>query len=610
MWLSTQNNECLRIGEHQVQLLRIDSSYKTRSDDAKIVLNSKLKSNFSSAPLTGFNIDARVNGQDEDLAASGSTAITDSTGGSTSSAPLDYAKGTMTNTSMTVDQPPPPASTHAPIQSDFVNEDTTANIPVAEAIPQPPTTSMSDNGLISDNLATVPTTSQWSCLGWKQTGGCSPDGPREVENDASCSTKLQAGLSGYCLLRNEATGEEVHAMRSSCSSLLSGVEFNCNQAVGFMQMTSQLNSLVDSTTTEQWAAQATDHQEVAARPMNGVLMVMYPNLLLSIYGTIRVLRSYNCSLPIELWFLESEMGTKPLVESQLIRSLVTEYGPISLHGIASSNVVGFNTKIYALSQSKLDQVLYLDSDNTPVKDPTYLFTTPEFVDSGAIFWPDFWQPVNTIFNINEETLLWEYVGIRYVNMFEQESGQLLIDLRRAAAALKVLQLFAFQEPNLFQELKLVHGDKDLYRLAWLKTNTPFHMIETPAAAAGMMNGDQFCGITMVQHDSEGEILFLHHNGKKVINDGQARIWTQLQSFVFPGHLALHRGTTFDRKAYLGDTYRVGIDGSSNLFPGLPMCYRLTSVQFQFTPWSGLAFHDLEARLQDFAQQASELENDP
>lgn len=252
--------------------------------------------------------------------------------------------------------------------------------------------------------------------------------------------------------------------------------------------------------------------------------------------------------------------------------------------------------------------MFLDADNTPVKDPTYIFTAPEFIESGAIFWPDFWHPANTIFNIHNETLLWELVDMPFVDMFEQESGQLLIDRRRAAAALRVLQFLALRQPNPLQQLKLVHGDKDLFRIAWLKTNTSFHMIETPAAVAGILNNGGFCGITMVQHDPEGKVLFLHHNGKKVIGDDQTRTWTHLQSFVFPDQLALHRSNASDRYAYLADNYRVGIYGTSDAFPGLLMCYRLTTEHYRLTSWTELLHHDLEDRLRDFVQEATELGN--
>jgi hypothetical protein len=46
---------------------------------------------------------------------------------------------------------------------------------------------------------------------------------------------------------------------------------------------------------------------------------------------------------------------------------------------------------------------------------------------GAMFWPDFWRMKKTIFNIHNASVLWNMLGIEFVDMFEQESGQVLID---------------------------------------------------------------------------------------------------------------------------------------------------------------------------------------
>lgn len=35
-------------------------------------------------------------------------------------------------------------------------------------------------------------------------------------------------------------------------------------------------------------------------------------------------------------------------------------------------------------------MIYLDVDNIPVRDPTYLLDGPEYAASGALFWQDFW----------------------------------------------------------------------------------------------------------------------------------------------------------------------------------------------------------------------------
>ncbi|GMF24614.1 unnamed protein product [Phytophthora lilii] len=103
----------------------------------------------------------------------------------------------------------------------------------------------------------------------------------------------------------------------------------------------------------------------------------------------------------------------------------------------------------------------------------------------------------------------------FVDMFEQESGQLLIDRRRHVAPLELLRFFTFHKPNPFVQLKLVWGDKDLFRLAWLKLDVPFHMIQSPPAVAGKVVNGTFCGMTMVQHDAKGGVLFLHRNSHKL-----------------------------------------------------------------------------------------------
>ncbi|KAF1776093.1 Nucleotide-diphospho-sugar transferase [Phytophthora cactorum] len=419
-------------------------------------------------------------------------------------------------------------------------------------------------------------------------------------------TNIKAGASGYCLLKNEATGEEVQVMRVNCSSMRDEIRFNCRQAADFARVAPQIDALIAAKQQE-----VKQNEDVQLHPTNGVLMVMYPKLLASVYSTVRLLRTYNCSLPVELWYLENEMGTNPLNESRVLQSLVKDYGPISLRGIAEADVDGFNTKVFALVHSELDQVLFLDADNSPVRDPTYLFSTPEFVEKGTIFWPDFWHPMNTIFNINKESLLWELVGTPYVDMFEQESGQLLIDRRRSDVALKIVQFLALRKPDHFERFKLLHGDKDLFRLAWLKTNTSFYMIQTPAAAAGLVKGKQFCGMTMVQHDPQGDILFLHHNGKKLIGEeetSKTRVWTHLQSFVFPKNLASVNVNTNERYEYMATNYHVRIVGGG-IFRGFLMCYGDTvmeSEHFKTTSWGDLPFKDLDDQLHDLAQEAGAL----
>eukprot|EP01050_Picozoa_sp_SAG11_P033726 SAG11_NODE_11590_length_750_cov_1.743472_1_plen_132_part_10 len=60
-----------------------------------------------------------------------------------------------------------------------------------------------------------------SCIGWRQTGGCSPNGPAERHRDQSCSTLVQWRWSGYC----ECAGG-LHSHRAACGH----EEFTCEAA--------------------------------------------------------------------------------------------------------------------------------------------------------------------------------------------------------------------------------------------------------------------------------------------------------------------------------------------------------------------------------------------
>ncbi|EEY67865.1 uncharacterized protein PITG_18263 [Phytophthora infestans T30-4] len=127
-------------------------------------------------------------------------------------------------------------------------------------------------------------------------------------------------------------------------------------------------------------------------------MVVYPALVASAYATFRLLRDVlGCKLPIEIWFSPDEIRKTP----------------------------GSLAPLHTLNQTATGD---------------FLFKTPEFVKMGAVFWPDYWHPQNTMFYINSESVVWQLLDMPFVDMFEQESGQLLIDRRRHSVPLH-LDLF-------------------------------------------------------------------------------------------------------------------------------------------------------------------------
>jgi len=363
--------------------------------------------------------------------------------------------------------------------------------------------------------------SAFECLGWRQTSDCDPNGIREEQNDKGCGEEIRGGISGYCEVRNITSGKIFHTIVSTCKGLRGHAAFTCNMAKDFMDY-----SIV--ATTYQHTPTAVVPTETKAEPTKGIVMAVYLNILPGAYAVIKQIRSYGCNLPIELWYKPDEVQpTHPILVE-----LVNNFNAV-LKKIDDPRAYRFFVKPYAVYYSDFDNVLLLDADNFPVRDPTYLFDEPIFKEKGAIFWPDFWRPANTMFQLTKESVLWELTGIAYVDMFEQESGQVLINRRQHTAALEVLIFYAMHEPRLLTDMKLVWGDKDLFRFAWLKSSSTFHMIERPPGSLGIHHPTKamYCGLSMVQYDVEGEILFFHRNHAKLHSDTEASLsWTHLQEF--------------------------------------------------------------------------------
>ncbi|MGO8147955.1 hypothetical protein AB9F42_34700, partial [Rhizobium leguminosarum] len=59
----------------------------------------------------------------------------------------------------------------------------------------------------------------------------------------------------------------------------------------------------------------------------------------------------------------------------------------------------------AIAHARFTEILYLDSDNVPVRDPTFLFDAPLYKTHGIVLWPDFVResPANPAFRLSVST---------------------------------------------------------------------------------------------------------------------------------------------------------------------------------------------------------------
>lgn len=69
------------------------------------------------------------------------------------------------------------------------------------------------------------------CVSWRQTGGCDPNGPREVGSDLACQILVRKGNSGYCECTNGRRAAMVGCMHEefTCEDQCRRLDETCEQ---------------------------------------------------------------------------------------------------------------------------------------------------------------------------------------------------------------------------------------------------------------------------------------------------------------------------------------------------------------------------------------------
>jgi predicted GH43/DUF377 family glycosyl hydrolase len=216
-----------------------------------------------------------------------------------------------------------------------------------------------------------------------------------------------------------------------------------------------------------------------------------------------LLRRLGCTLPIEVWYLGEDEGDTQWID--LVRPLGVEcVNAFEVrHQHPHPRLGGWQAKAYAVLHSRFQEVLFLDADNVPVVDPSFLFASPEYRETGALFWPD-------TAVLSRARQAWRVFGVPFRPEYAFESGQLLIDKRRSWQALQLCDWYNRHSDFFYQ---FVHGDKDTFHFAWHRLDQPFTLVPVPAAAAPF---------GVIQFDPAGERLFQHRMRDKWLLRGNRR----------------------------------------------------------------------------------------
>lgn len=328
----------------------------------------------------------------------------------------------------------------------------------------------------------------------------------------------------------------------------------------------------------------------------GIIYSCHPRLVQITMVSIGFLRNFGCNLPIEIWHMDELMADD-------IARLESLEG-VKVYNLAHFIMYNFprdkDGKIYALKtaailHSHFDEILFLDGDNYVVQDPTFLFESPPYLETGALFWKDLWKT-------RPDNPLWNVLGIKCVDEFEQESGQMVIK-KSFPGVQKALDVAYFMQMQSDFYYELTLGDKDTFRLSMRALGQPFHLIRPHMAILGAYTATDgtFCGHSMVQYapywgeeeygplpsgyfdPPQPEILFIHANSLKYQYDA-------LKSKTIFGTLKHYKNPiTLNAKARCGpglcvhldatDSSELVIDDFKAMFPEFELLYRKLYRQF-------------------------------
>jgi Mannosyltransferase putative len=219
-------------------------------------------------------------------------------------------------------------------------------------------------------------------------------------------------------------------------------------------------------------------------------------MFLNAYVLLRILReTLRSALPIQLWHLG------PLELSTAMRALIDDldvervdaFAVRAKHPVAVAD--GWQLKPYAVLHSRFEEVLLLDADQVPVRDPAELFDWPQYKEAGALFWPD-------IIDLVPDNPVWQLCGLEPRHCPSLESGQVLIEKQRYWRALNLVVFLNEQADTFYQ---LVYGDKDTFLVGGLLAKATFSVVPYRPFV------DSRC---LVQRDFAGAPLFQHRTGSK------------------------------------------------------------------------------------------------
>lgn len=102
-----------------------------------------------------------------------------------------------------------------------------------------------------------------------------------------------------------------------------------------------------------------------------------------------MLREIGSKLPVEIWMKDKQEEKpgwcKDIIQDGMVCRRLSDYMD------TSKMESGYQLKVSSILFSSFEEILFLDADNVPVKNPDPIFESPTYTETGVVLWPDYWK---------------------------------------------------------------------------------------------------------------------------------------------------------------------------------------------------------------------------
>ncbi|KAI5290889.1 hypothetical protein KEM54_000105 [Ascosphaera aggregata] len=237
--------------------------------------------------------------------------------------------------------------------------------------------------------------------------------------------------------------------------------------------------------------------------------------------SLRMLRRTGCELPVEV-FLASHNEYEPYICDVVFKNLNAKcvvLDDILAYSKRTKKLGSYQFKPLAMLFSSFEDLLFLDADAFPLRDPNAIFDSELFQNYRMITWPDFWGS-------SASPLYYKISSQKPAKMSERastESGEIFISKKSHRMTLLLSTYYNYHGPNyyyrLFSQGAAGEGDKETFLAAAQATGEQFYQVTERIAAIGHRHDDgTMAGSAMVQFDPIEDYALTSQGKWRVKND--------------------------------------------------------------------------------------------